>query len=175
MIPIQICRIITRNMSESSQMKKSISLISVSDSDTELIEEIYFYTRNEEFAAIGWNDEQLKPFLKMQCDFQKKSYQMQYPNAEYSMILLEDKKVGRLIIDRAESEIRLVDIAILPEFRKLGIGSKLIENLIREAEKSNKIVGLQVEKNNQKAFALYQKLGFETVGDDGLYISMEKK
>lgn len=162
-------------MSESSQMKKSIRLISVTDSDAELVEKIYFYTRNEEFAAIGWNDEQIYSFLKMQCDFQKKSYQMQYPNAEFSMILLEDKKVGRLIVDRSESEIRLVDIAILPEFRKTGIGSELIGNLMIEAESNNKILGLQVEKHNQKAFSLYQKLGFETVGDDGLYISMEKK
>jgi len=156
-------------------MRKAIRLISISDSDAELIEEIYFYTRNEEFAAIGWNDEQLKPFLKMQCDFQKKSYQMQYPNAEYSMILHEDKKVGRLIVDRSESEISLVDIAILPEFRKLGIGSQLIGNLIIEAQKSNKIVGLNVEKNNQKAFSLYKKLGFESVSEDDIYISMEKK
>lgn len=162
-------------MSDSSRMKKNIILTPVNESDGELIDEIYFYTRNEEFAATGWSDEQLKPFLKMQCDYQKQSYKMQFPNAEFSMILFENKKVGRLIVNRAEDEIRLVDIAILPEFRSLGIGSKIIGDLFLEAEKSNKPIGLQVEKNNQKAFHLYQKLGFEIVGENDMYISMEKK
>lgn len=162
-------------MSESSKAKKNIVLAPVNESDGELIDEIYFYTRNEEFAALGWSDEQLKPFLKMQCDYQRQSYKMQFPNAEFSMIVFEDKKVGRLIVDRAEDEIRLVDIAILPEFRSLGIGSQIIGDLFLEAEKSDKPVGLQVEKNNQKAFHLYQKLGFEIVGENDIYISMEKK
>ncbi|MCD9187396.1 MAG: GNAT family N-acetyltransferase [Pyrinomonadaceae bacterium] len=156
-------------------MRKNIVLVPVHESDGALVEEIYFYTRNEEFAATGWGDEQLKPFLKMQCDFQRQSYNMQFPTAEFSMIVFEDKKVGRLIVDRSEDEIRLVDIAILPEFRSLGIGGQLIGDLFIEAEKSNIPVGLQVEKNNQKAFRLYQKLGFEIVGEDDIYISMEKK
>lgn len=162
-------------MSESSRVKKNIILTPVNESDDELIEQIYFHTRNEEFAATGWSDEQLRPFLKMQCDFQRQSYNMQFPNAEFSMILFEDRKVGRLIVDRSEDEIRLVDIAILPEFRSLGIGSQIIGDLFIEAEKSNKPLGLQVEKNNQKAFHLYRKLGFEIVGGDDIYISMEKK
>ncbi|HQU84923.1 MAG TPA: GNAT family N-acetyltransferase [Pyrinomonadaceae bacterium] len=153
---------------------EKIGLIPVNDSDSELIEKIYYFTRNDEFAMLGWNEDQLKPFLKMQCDFQNKSYRMHFPDAEFSMILFDDKKVGRMIVDRTENEVRLVDIAILPEFRGNGIGSSLIERLYSESKEKKLPLSLQVEKNNISAYRLYQKLGFENVGESDLYISMEK-
>lgn len=162
-------------MTDSARTKKRFKLLRAADSDAELIEKIYYFTRNDEFAALGWSDEQLKMFLKMQCDYQRQSYQMQFPEAEYSMILFEDKKIGRLIVDRTENEIRLVDIALLPEFRNRGIGSEIIEDLGVEAKTNDKPLGLQVERNNSGAFRLYRKLGFEVVGENDIYISLEKK
>lgn len=153
---------------------ENISLVPVTEDDAELIEEIYYFTRNEEFAMLGWNDDQLKPFLKMQCDFQNKSYRMHFPNAEFSLVLLDDEKIGRMIVDRNENEIRLVDIAVLPQFRGKGIGSKLIEKLYSEAKEKSLPLSLQVEKNNNNAFRLYKKQGFEIVDESEIYFAMEK-
>lgn len=151
-----------------------ITFETVFEKDTDFIAKVYFSTRKDEFTMLGWNNAQLEMFLKMQFDAQQQSYAMQFPDAEKSVIILEEIAVGRLIVDRIESEIRLVDIALLPEFRKLGIGGKIIRDLIKEAEIKQLPLTLTVEKTNVHAFRLYQKMGFEVVGDDAIYIAMKK-
>ncbi|MEP6900139.1 MAG: GNAT family N-acetyltransferase [Actinomycetota bacterium] len=146
----------------------------VSDEDREFIEKVYFSTRMDEFAILGWLPEQLEAFLKMQLDYQQKSYQMQFPNAENYVIKSENESVGRILTFCDENELRLIDIAVLPEFRGKGIGSFLITNLIEQAGKKNKKLALQVLKSNPKAFKLYQRLGFIVDGEDDLYFSMSR-
>lgn len=65
--------------------------------------------------------------------------------------------VGKL----AENEYCLSNIAVYPEFRGLGVGTKLLSVIERESEKTcnNKII-LDVETNNQKAIKLYERLGY---------------
>lgn len=156
------------------QNEQEIIIESITEEDADFIAKVYFSTRKDEFAMPGWSDAQLEIFLKMQFDAQRQSYAMQFPEAENSVIKLGEIAVGRLIVDRIESEIRLVDIALLPEFRKLGIGGKIIKNLISEAENKQLPLTLTVEKTNEGAFRLYQKLGFEIVGDNAIYIAMKK-
>lgn len=141
--------------------------------DAPLLEAVYFSTRSEEFAALGWPDEALAAFLKTQFEFQKSSYALQFPGAENSIIKCGEKPAGRLIVDRSEKEIRLVDIALLPEFRNLGIGGKIISNLIEEARSEKKTLTLQVLKSNEAAFRLYLRMGFGVTREDEIYVSME--
>lgn len=65
--------------------------------------------------------------------------------------------VGKL----AENEYYLSNIAVYPEFRSLGLGTKLLSEIEREARKtgSNKIV-LDVETSNQRALKLYERIGY---------------
>ncbi len=53
-------------------------------------------------------------------------------------------------------------IAILPEYRGKGIGTKLLENLLTAAEEKYPAICLSVSPNNP-AIRLYEKFGFETV------------
>jgi ribosomal protein S18 acetylase RimI-like enzyme len=66
---------------------------------------------------------------------------------------------------RAEKEILLIDIAILPEFRKLGIGTKLVRDCCKEAAAAAKPVRLHVLSTNI-ARRLYERLGFVIVEAD---------
>lgn len=61
----------------------------------------------------------------------------------------------------AENEYYLSSIAVYPEFRGLGVGTKLLSVIGRESEKTcnNKII-LDVETNNKKAIKLYERLGY---------------
>jgi ribosomal protein S18 acetylase RimI-like enzyme len=152
----------------------NVNLITVSGEDDEFIEKVYFSTRIDEFSMLGWQPEQLEAFLKMQFNFQQQSYKLQFPDAEYFVVRLENERVGRMIIDRHAQEINLLDIAVLPENRRKGIGSVLIKELIAEAENDHKKVVLQVLKTNSNAFNLYKNLGFTVVGEDEFYYSMER-
>ncbi len=61
----------------------------------------------------------------------------------------------------SENEYYLSNIAVYPEFRALGLGTKLFSEIKRESDKTgaNKIV-LDVETNNKRAIKLYEKLGY---------------
>jgi ribosomal protein S18 acetylase RimI-like enzyme len=151
-----------------------ITLEKATESDEKFVENLYFSTRKDEFAILGWSETQLEMFLKMQFESQQQSYKMQFPEAENSVIKKGEIAVGRLIVERTENEIRLVDIALLPEFRGQGIGGKIIKDLISEAENKRLPLTLTVLKTNDGALRLYQRLGFISVADDAVYISMEK-
>ena len=143
------------------------------DADENFLAEVYYSTRVDEFAPLGWDEAQLRPFLVMQYNVQKQGYRHQFPDAENLIICLEQEKIGRLIVNQSTSELRLVDISLLPQFRNLGVGTKIITDLLNEAEEKNLPVSLTVAQNNPLAFCLYQKLGFQIVGKDEVYISME--
>jgi ribosomal protein S18 acetylase RimI-like enzyme len=77
-----------------------------------------------------------------------------------------------LLLSRLEDEIRLVDIALLPEHRGQGIGRRLIEGLFAEAAGAGKAVRLHVGKDN-RAVPLYTRLGFQIIGDKETHFFME--
>lgn len=62
------------------------------------------------------------------------------------------------------TEFYLDTLAVKPEFRGLGIASKLIVATAKRAEQIGKPLGLLVDDDNVKAQALYKKNGFVTKG-----------
>src|SRR5579863_1347442 len=106
----------------------AITLDPVLTSDEPFLYRTFASTRAEEMALTGWNAEQQETFLRMQYDAQRRSYLMQLPDAKYWVIRCDGNAAGRLIVERTAEEIHVVDIALLPEFRKRGIGSTLMES-----------------------------------------------
>lgn len=156
-------------------MEQKVSLRPATKKDREFMEKVYVETRREEFAACGFDDLQINSILEMQFRMQTESYKMQFPDAENSVIQIDETRVGRLIVYRTAEEIRLVDIAVLPEFRRSGIGSFLIGNLQNEAKNEKKSMTLQVLQANEKAFKLYERFGFKVTGNDEIYTAMSWK
>ena len=160
-----------RNRSNPGVSVPAITLDPVLDSDEPFLYRTFASTRAEEVALTGWNTEQQDAFLRMQYEAQRRSYLMQLPDARYWVIRCDGSAVGRLIIDRTVEEIHVVDIALLPEFRKQGIGSSLMEAIIREASQAGKIVRLHVERFNP-AMRWYERLGFGVVSSGPIYLEM---
>ena len=143
-----------------------------SPEDEEFLFELYSSTRTEELNFWGWDTQQQEAFLKMQFHAQQISYKNQFPNSNYQIVQLRKLAVGSMLVIRDEAEIRLADIALLPEYRDRGIGSFLIQNLLAEASQAEKPVRLQVIQLN-RAIQLYQRLGFSKVGDTGTHFLLE--
>jgi len=80
--------------------------------------------------------------------------------------------VGRLAVARWQDEIRMVDIALLPQFRRRGIGRMLLEEIPEEGRATSKTVTIYVEHFNP-ARHLYDRLGFRHVDTNGVYHLME--
>jgi ribosomal protein S18 acetylase RimI-like enzyme len=128
-------------------------------------------TRTEELAATGWSDEQKEQFLRLQFEAQRISYLREIPDAEYSVIRCGTAAVGRLIVERTPAEVHIVDIALLTEFRRQGIGSVLMGRIFDEAEKAGKSVRLFVEKFNP-ALRWYERMRFEVMRVGPIYLEM---
>ena len=122
-------------------------------------------------AMVSWSQSEKEAFLRMQFNTQTTYYRNVFPSMEYQIILRDGQPVGRFIVDRAEKELRLIDIALLAEDRGAGIGGRLIQELLGEAQRTKKAVVLHVETFN-RARRLYERLGFREVGTNGVYIQM---
>jgi ribosomal protein S18 acetylase RimI-like enzyme len=146
----------------------SIALRAVDTSDTGFLFSVYASTRADEMALVGWAPAQKEAFLQMQFHAQRQQYQFTYPDAINQIIEFNGVPVGRLILDRSANETSLVDIALLPDFRNLGLGASLLRSLQAEGKK----VTLHVIKSNP-AVNLYQRLGFVFVGEEAFYSEMQ--
>jgi ribosomal protein S18 acetylase RimI-like enzyme len=142
--------------------------------DEQFLRAVYASTRAEELARVPWSDGQKRAFIDMQFAAQDAHYRRHYPTAQYLIIEVQDVPAGRLYVDRWEKEIRIVDIAMLPEHRRAGVGTKLLRELQDEARAARKALTIHVEKFNP-ALRLYQRLGFRQIEDKGVYLFLEWK
>jgi ribosomal protein S18 acetylase RimI-like enzyme len=148
------------------------SLRAPSTNDDEFLLQVYSSTRADEMAMVPWDQGQKRAFLEMQFKAQRQAYLDEFPEAEYHIILREGVSAGRLIVDRNGQRILLVDIALLPDHRSQGIGSRLISELKAEAEKSGKPLWLDVENFNPVRL-FYERIGFRKIDEIGLYWRLE--
>lgn len=145
----------------------------ITDLDLDFLYRVYASTRIEELAPLNWSAAQLTEFLTMQFNAQHRYYQENFPDASYQIIMLDGAPVGRLYRERRGQSLHIIDIAILPEFRNRGIGSRLLGDIIAEGEQQNLPVRIYVEYNNP-ALRLYQRLGFRQIEQTGVYLYMER-
>jgi ribosomal protein S18 acetylase RimI-like enzyme len=141
--------------------------------DQELLLGVYASTREEELAAVVWEEGQKEAFLRQQFTAQHAWYQENYAAAEFLVILRDGVPAGRLYVVRWEKEIRLIDIALLPEHRNAGVGSAILAEILAEGKAAAKPVTIHVEKFNP-ALRLYERLGFTPIEDRGVYLLMER-
>jgi GNAT superfamily N-acetyltransferase len=135
---------------------------------------LYVSTRALEVARLPWSDAEKEAFLRMQFDAQRRHYAAQFPAAAHDLILVDGEPAGRLYVDRDESAILVVDIALLPEHRGRGIGTALLTGLLAEADAAGQTVSVHVERGNP-ARRLYERLGFVAVTDLGMYVQLERR
>jgi ribosomal protein S18 acetylase RimI-like enzyme len=150
----------------------SLKLRPVRPEDMEFLYQVYSSTRQEELALVDWDSPQVESFLRMQFNAQHAYYQEHYRRGEFQIILLGEEPAGRLYVDRRPDELRIVDIAILPWYRDRGIGTACLKEVLAEGERSGLPVTIHVERFN-RARRLYERLGFHTAADKGVYLLME--
>ncbi len=145
-----------------------LTLRRVAPEDREFLIALYASTRREELDLAGWNAETEDHFVRQQFTAQDSHYREHYPGASLDLVLAEGRPVGRLYVHRRPAEIRLMDIAFLPEARGRGFGTSLLRRLMDEAECEKKRLTIHVEIFNP-ARRLYDRLGFLPVEDRGVY------
>jgi ribosomal protein S18 acetylase RimI-like enzyme len=152
--------------------RDAIHFRAVTPDDVPFLRYLYGTTREEELLPLPWTDEQKAAFLDSQFIAQKRHYEEFYAEGDFLLIELEGERIGRLYIDRGETHIEIVDIALLPNHRGKGIGRMLLEEILEEGRAIGRKVRIYVEHNNP-ARHLYDRLLFHHVDTNGVYHLME--
>jgi len=100
----------------------------------------------QSFPTWGWDK-----------DWQKRNFAEIFKTEKAKIIVFEKKDIGYWEVGEREVETVLISIRLLPKYQRRGIGTKIIEDLLDNAQKP---VRLQVLKVNP-AKKLYERLGFE--------------
>ena len=152
---------------------EQVALRRVRAGDRPFLAHIYAGTRVEELAMLPWTEDQKAAFVAQQFEAQDAYYRTHYEGAAFDVIEVGGEPAGRLYVHRGPREIRIVDIALTPAFRGRGIGTRLLEAVIAEADDAGRTVSIHVEMNN-RARRLYERLGFRPAGEHGPYVRMER-
>ena len=80
-----------------------------------------------------------------------------YENSQ--IITHENKSVGLLKVDKSTNPWKIIQIQVSPKFQNLGIGTRILQKIIEESNKTECSIELNVLKKNT-AQRLYKRLGF---------------
>jgi GNAT superfamily N-acetyltransferase len=124
--------------------------------DEPFLRELYASTRPE----LGlWDDAEREQFVALQVGAQRAEWEARFPGSVEELIALDG---------------RLVDMALLPEHRRGGIGTRIVREVLDEADRRGIPARLTVEATNGPSLAFCARLGFAVVGEDPVYVLLER-
>jgi len=152
-----------------------IALRDLRADDDDFLYRVYASTRMAELAPLGWSEAGVEAFLRMQHQAQRTDYWRNYDTSRFHVVTCDGVDAGRLYVERCTDELRIIDIAMLAEYRGRGIGSLLISQLLAEADEAGLPLRIHVEHNNP-AQHLYLRHGFVFCNEatDSIYRLMER-
>ncbi len=145
-----------------------IHLRPAAGADEGFLLELYAQTRADELMRSRMDALQREVFVQMQFRVRQASYRATYPTAVDEILCTDmGTPVGRVLVDRAEDGMRLVDIAIAAERQRQGFATQVIRELQHECAARDWEMRLQVLKGSA-AERLYRRLGFKVASEDPL-------
>lgn len=143
------------------------------DQDRPFLCDLYGTTRKQELDQVDWSPGQKRWFVEHQFSAQHSQYRQHYAQAAFLVIEQAAERIGRFYVHRTSSELRLMDVTLVPELRNRGFGTRLMRRLIEWSDELNLPVTLHVEPFNP-AQRLYHRLGFETIEERGVHHFMSR-
>jgi ribosomal protein S18 acetylase RimI-like enzyme len=140
---------------------------------TDFLYDVYASTREAEMAKTGWDNMSIDQYLHLQFKLQNTQFHHNYPKASYNIISWDGNHVGRLFVNRAKDEIRIIDFSLLTKYRNKGLGTRIMRNLVAESEKDGKPLRLSVERSCA-AIRLFEREGFTATEDLGAFRFMQR-
>lgn len=151
-----------------------LTLRPVTPADHPLLWQVYASTRTAELARVDWPPEQQQAFLDQQFKAQHAYYVEHYPTARFQIVEQAGIPIGRLYVDEWPTEIRIMDIALLPQYRGQGIGTTLLIEVLARGAQLGLPITIHVEMFNP-ALRLYERLGFRPIGEHGVYHLLKRE
>lgn len=151
-----------------------IVLRPVTEGDYPFLRALYRSTRDPELDLTGWPEEAREAFCESQFSLQDRFYRDHYPLTAFLVVERDGEPVGRVYVDTAPGDLRLMDIALVPAARNGGLGTRLMGWITAWADREGRDITLHVEANNP-AQRLYARNGFANDGVEGPYVKMRRR
>jgi len=152
--------------------RAAIALTPVTSADQDFLLRLYQSSRGDDLRELGWSEDRIDQFLAMQHEAQRNFLAADYPNIVDQIVSLDGQPAGRLAVERRPDEIRLIDLALIPERRNHGVGTHLIQQVQEHAQSVRLPLRLQVIRFN-RAVGLFERLGFTRTSETGSHFQME--
>ena len=143
----------------------------VGPADAAFLRELYATTRPE---VDSWDEAERNVFLEIQFQAQELGWVDRFPDSHHELILLDGRPVGRLWVAWSAKECRLVDMTLLPAHRRSGIGTRVVGDVLAEAERAGVPARLTVERTNVASLAFCERLGFRVLAEDSVFVTLER-
>jgi ribosomal protein S18 acetylase RimI-like enzyme len=136
---------------------RAVALRPATPADDEFCWQLHKAAMGGYIAAIwGWDEQK-----------QRRSQTRSFSPGRWQVITVDGADAGMLDVVREPGQTYLSRIEILPRFQGQGIGTRLIGELIDEAARQGQDFVLEVLTVNERAQALYRRLGLTEVARRG--------
>lgn len=146
-------------------LPEPLALRGVCAADHEFLQALYFSSREDLHHALP-EGAALNQLVAMQYRMHQAGVQQNFPDAVDLIVLRSGQAIGRVLLDTTATDMRLVDIAILPAARRAGVARTVLGALQAQALRAGRGMSLAVARSNTAARALYAGLGFEVQSED---------
>ncbi len=90
--------------------------------------------------------------------------ELKKPRSLMKVAKKDGRVVGYICGSRIIDEGHILDVAVHPEYRRLGIASSLVSLMIERLREECRFIYLEVRASNVNAKKMYEKFGFEVIG-----------
>jgi ribosomal protein S18 acetylase RimI-like enzyme len=113
--------------------------------------------------------------LELQYRAQAIDWNARFTESHHELVLLGGEPVGRIWVARTQRECRIVDLTLVPERRRTGLGSRLVAEVLLAADEAGVLTRLSVLRGNEPALAFWRCHGFVETHADALYLGLERR
>lgn len=131
-----------------------------SKKDWKYYSEIITELEKECFPEDYWSRESVESSLKRE-------------DILYLVEFLDGRAIGYFLASASYGEAELYRIGVLPTFRGQGKGERLMKSFLKYLPKDTEKVYLEVRESNKAAIRLYEKIGFQKIGERKNYYGNE--
>ncbi|WP_225547054.1 GNAT family N-acetyltransferase [Chromobacterium violaceum] len=106
-------------------------------------------------------------------DYQRRCHQEHFNPDHHQLAMSDGNPCGLICVETHPTHLQLVKLYLLPAFRNRGLGTLLLQSVIRQGRIENKPSRLRVLQVNQLAQAFYSRHGFKIIDESPERLYME--
>ncbi len=98
--------------------------------------------------------------VDMQLRAQRRAWRLEHPHARHEVLVVRGVRAGHLVTAEDRATVHVVDLAVRPGLRGLGIGAAVLAELAADADRTRRTLQARVWTARYAARRLFERAGF---------------